>query len=211
MLSCATAPSNYRASHKPWNMQERVTEDMEDRFASHCADAVKRWGFKRVQVWNELKGYWKAGKAHRWGYEDYTRFYNKVYHAVKSGNPDAQVGGGYIALGERGVTEDIGDGVKIEKPALDALRYWLAHADGHDAVCVDALRRPEDFIIITHYLRKLAPETPIWWSEYYSDSSTDMRAARDAIARDQRPGDVALWWAERRFNWEAEPIGELPR
>jgi hypothetical protein len=203
MLTCATAPSIYRKSGKPWNMEERVMNSMEDQYAQRCAQAVLRWPqIRRVQVWNELKGYWLRPPANRWDYEGYTRFYNKVYHAVKSARSDVMVGGGYVALRAKGFRFDQPyDGVIIDSRSMDAIKYWIAHADGYDAICLDGQFPPEDFLKVTRMFRRMAPGKPIWWAEFYGDNSLDMREARHLIERDQHPGDIALWWAEKRFAW----------
>lgn len=207
MLTCAVAPSNYRASAQPWNMEERVLPEHEDRYAQRCAEAVQRWPqITRVQVWNELKGYWSEPK-NRWDHEGYTRFYNKVYSAVKAVRPDVLVGGGYAvmsALG-RGFDREYA-GVTVDYRGMEAMLYWLKHAKGFDAICLDGQHTPEDFIALTHYFRILAPNKPIWWSEYYATSLDNMYAARNAIAHNQREGDISLWWAASAFPW-----GDYPR
>jgi hypothetical protein len=202
VLTCATAPSTYRKSGRPWNMQERVLNSMEEQYAMRCAQTVSRWRqITRVQVWNELKGYWLGPPENRWDYEGYTRFYNKVYHAVKAARPDVLVGGGYAVLtgGKHPYFDKQYDGVLIDSRAMDAMQYWVRYADGFDAICLDGTFAPNNFVKVTAYFRKLVPGKPIWWSEFYSDDNADMREAMRLIVDDQQPGDVALWWEEKRF------------
>jgi hypothetical protein len=203
VLTCATAPSIYRASGRPWNMEERVKDDMEDRYATRCAEAVQRWPqIGRVQVWNEFKGYWDT-KNNRWGYENYTRFYNKVYAAVKAVRHNVLVGGGYIVLTPRfpGYAKDY-NGVFVEPRSMAALQYWITHAHGYDAVCLDGKFAPEDFLKLSAFFRQLTGGRPVWWSEYYGRNGVDdMRAARMLFAKDHHPGDMALWWDATALPW----------
>jgi len=201
VLTCATAPSIYRQSGKPWNMEECVKPDMEDQYALRCAQVVQRWPqITRVQVWNELKGYWDT-RDNRWDYVAYTRFYNKVYHAVKAVRPDLLVGGGYVVMSPKGYFDKPYAGVLMDTRAVDALQYWIAHADGYDAVCLDGQFEPDSFLKVTSLVRNLTHDKPIWWAEYYGKNVQDMRATRVLFSRNQHPGDMALWWAETRFPW----------
>jgi len=203
VLTCATAPAMYRASGKPWNMEERVMDSMEDQYAHRCAEAVVRWPqITRVQVWNELKGYWLMPPANRWDYEGYTRFYNKVYDAIKAVRPEVKVGGGYAALNaERPYFVKKYDGVPIDFRAMDAMIYWLGHAKGYDAVCLDGSLSPEAFPVVADMFRKLSHNKPIWWAEFYSGNPAHMHEARELIRKNMQSGDIALWWAADAFEW----------
>jgi hypothetical protein len=205
VLTCATAPSNYRLSNKPWNMEERVKTDMEDQYATRCAEAVKRWpDVSRVQVWNELKGYWNP-QANRWDYKGYTRFYDKVYQAVRAARPDILIGGGYVILRRQGRGFDkLYNGVLLDSRGVDALQYWITHAAGYDAVCVDGGLAPDDYLKVTSFVRKLANDKPIWWSEYYGKHEHDvhdMRVTRELFSRNLHSDDMALWWAGSSYPW----------
>ncbi len=202
MLTCATAPSDYRASGQPWNMEERVMTEAEDQYARRCAEAVKRWPeISRVQVWNELKGYWSK-ERNRWDYESYTRFYNKVYSAVKAARPEVLVGGGYAVISPlgRGFDKEF-PGFSADSRGMEAMLYWLQHAAGYDAICLDGQQSAAAIVRITEYFRQRGGGKPIWWAEYYGSSPEEMREVRSAVAKHQEPGDVALWWAESRFPW----------
>ncbi|MBX2817153.1 MAG: T9SS type A sorting domain-containing protein [Saprospiraceae bacterium] len=201
MITIATAPSVFRLSGEPWNLEERVSPEHEDAFVERVKEFLEpRGDIRYVQIWNEFKGYWNA-QLNRWDQEGYTLFYNKVYAAVKEVRPDILVGGGYMAARERGFGFDSTyNEVLVDKRDMSAMHYWMKNADGFDAICIDGDFAPSSYPQLTDYLRSLevANNKPIWWSEFYNASGT-MQEVAIAISSNLEPGDKSLWWAEERF------------
>ena len=201
MITIATAPSNFRASGEPWNLEEKVSPEHEDAYIQRVKEFLKdRMDVQYVQVWNEFKGYWNA-EENRWDFEAYTKFYNKVFAGVKEVREDILVGGGYVAIRERGFDWDqLYNGVKVDSRDMDAMFYWMENAVGFDAVCIDGDFSPESYPKLTEYLKSLEASKgkPIWWSEFYAVDAT-MQECAIAIASNLEPGDKSIWWAEQRF------------
>lgn len=192
------------------------TEEHFEDFARLAAAAARRYPqVNRFQVWNELKGFWSTGK-NRWDYEGYTRLYNLVYAAVKKVRPDALVGGPYAPLElyrSAPVPSAItGPWGTVDRRALDAVDYWLAHNVGADFVAVDGWSITRDagyltdpvtaagvFEAVTAWLRART-DLPIWWSELYAADaawSFDVQAKATAAALDgvgRAGGQVVLLW-----------------
>lgn len=201
MITIATAPSIYRASGEPWNLEEKVSPEHEDAYVERVKEfLINREAIKYVQVWNEFKGFWNS-ELNRWDYEAYTTFYNKVYEAVKEVREDVLVGGGYVAIRERGFGFDaMYNDVLVDHRDIDAMIYWMENATGFDAVCIDGDFAPGSYSKLTTYLKSLdeSKDKPIWWSEFYNASGTMQEVATD-ISSNLEPGDKSLWWAEERF------------
>lgn len=118
--------------------------------AAFAAEIVTRYPqITDVVVWNELKGYWANN---RWDIEDYTRFYNLTYKAVKAARPGVQVGGPYTVLrsiGWRDVAnwspELSGSWGHTDQRIINALKYWLTNAVGADFFAVDIRNSNSDY------------------------------------------------------------------
>lgn len=194
-----------------------------DDFSALAARVAARYpNVRYFQVWNELKGFWSPAKG-RWDHEAYTDLYNRVYRAVKAVRPDAQVGGPYapLELYQRApVPSSIsGPWGTVDRRALDAIDYWLAHNDGADFIALDGWTTTRDagyltepvsaagvFEAVTRWLRARTT-LPIWWSELYAaDASwpleTQERATVAAIRGAQAGGAsvVLLWSPQATWN-----------
>ena len=185
-----------------WNLDnEIVLEEYEELYAQRMVELLQRHPeIKRVQVWNEMKGYWSSS-LQRWDHESYTRFYNKVYNAIKSHDPNIMVGGGYMVFSAKGHGYDTQyDGFYIDSRELLSLTYWMNNADGYDAIILDGYLRQGEFSSLMRYVRSRPyyEGQPIWWAEFYGRDQSMSEAARD-IQSEMREGDIALWWAENRY------------
>lgn len=141
---------------------------------------------KHFLVWNEFKGFYDSQLNH-WDFVGYTEMYNLVYEAVKSANPNAEVGGPYIVLDSWGNRDGMshpsdlsGDYGTFDQRPLDAIEYWLQNNVGADFVAVDAWRENRDgrhlvdpfaelqkFADATEWLEERS-DLPIWWAEWYA-------------------------------------------
>jgi len=154
-------------------------------FADLAGEVAARYPHVRhFIVWNELKGFYDDS-TDRWDYEGYTRLYNLVYEAVKSVNPDNQVGGPYPTI----VTEPPGWdeapsqlagswGVVDQRP-LDVIEYWLDHNEGADFIALDGATTTREgrlttdpFAAIDKFetvIRRVQQRTdlPVWFPEWY--------------------------------------------
>ena len=166
-------------------------------FAALAAAVAKRYPDVRYfQVWNELKGFWRAG-LHRYDYEGYTALYNQVYDAVKAVRPDAQIGGPYAVITSWSPNASTSSRSAVAGPygsldqrPLDAIAYWLAHKHGADFITLDAGTDNKDgvstgaytgaqkFADVASWLRKLPVATypgartlPLWWAEWKVETS----------------------------------------
>jgi len=141
--------------------------------------------------------------SNRWAMEMHTDRYNHVYTAVKAVRPDCKVLGPYMVT--RTYTDannpDAADGTfpkELHGPwgygdwkAMQAVMYWLEHAVGIDAICLDTKTSSNDASILPEYewdglakitdwqnwLSDLAAYdptrysralTPLWFAEAYS-------------------------------------------
>jgi hypothetical protein len=206
------------------------TADHFQDFAALAKTVAQRYpDVLHYQVWSELKGFWNAG-LNRWDYEGYTAFYNLVYDALKSVNPNIQVGGPYVVLDSEADATQMSNpsavrGVwgTLDQRALDALSYWLDHRRGADFLSVDAGTSSKDGTLVTDEFAATAKfadltawlrtktNLPVWWSEWYvvpkagQAWSGEHRAAivADALARMATAGSaVALLWQP-----QADPNG----
>jgi hypothetical protein len=189
MLTLCCAPDWMKggeAGETDWDrLEEAPLAEHFDDYARLAAEAVRRYPqVERVQVWNELKGFWDDGLG-RWGYEAYTDLYNRVYTAVKQARPEVLVGGPYVVL----ISLDPGseDGADVAGPwgvadqrTLDVVEYWLAHNVGADFIVVDGststrqdtIPAPFDgaqkYADLTRWIRERT-DLPVWWAEFYPD------------------------------------------
>lgn len=187
-----------------------------DDFADLAREVARRYpDVKHFLVWNELKGFWDSGLG-RWGYETYTDLYNRVYAALKSVNPEIQVGGPYVVVDStlspqpttsRSVSGSWGH---ADQRSLDVIDYWLEHAVGAEFVVIDASTKPRDaevspdpfaatekFSAIAAWVRQRT-KLPIWWAEWYvAPSGPDPQrnaVAMQILLRMVETSDVALLW-----------------
>ncbi|HEX6469851.1 MAG TPA: xylan 1,4-beta-xylosidase [Streptosporangiaceae bacterium] len=153
-------------------------------FAALAARVAERYpDVKYFVVWNEFKGFYN-NTLNRWDYERYTALYNQVYAALKAVRPDAKVGGPYMVMNSyapgRPPTAVAGPWGSVDRRALDAIGYWLAHKRGADFMVVDGATASEDkglvpdpftalgkFSAVTEWLRGRDRALPVWWAEWY--------------------------------------------
>jgi hypothetical protein len=212
MITTCCAPSTFNTTGIAWDLdRSRVREDKEQLYADRVAELVSKYPqIKYIQVWNEFKGYWD-GIRNTWDAESYTRFYNKVYKAVKAKRSSVKVSGGYLVFSANITTSynALFNDVNIDKRSVNALQYWLDNADGYDAISLDAFLAPKDFPKIMEYVRTMrgAKGKPIWWAEFYNNPGTSysIESAQSPyivakeIVPNMKQGDIALYWAERKF------------
>lgn len=200
-------------------------------FAALAQQVAQRYpDVKHYQVWNELKGFWDAGR-NRWDYEGYTTLYNLVYDALKVINPIIQVGGPYVVFDSWGCDRCMSDpsavsgayGTLDQRP-LDVLTYWLDHKHGADFVAIDASTRNWDEKDIVDPLAaaqkfadilawvKQRTNLPIWFAEWYAPASNpaqhEAAMALSFIQIAQAGGAVALSW-EPQGTATASPSGDF--
>jgi hypothetical protein len=178
-------------------------------------------------VWNELKGFFDD-RTDRWDYEGYTRLYNRVYEAVKSVNPDNQVGGPYstIVTEPRGWDESPSDlagpwGV-VDQRTLDVIDYWLDHKEGADFIVFDDATTTSDgrlttepftalekFEAVIGWVRRLT-DLPVWFAEWYVEPTRSgwrepKRVALQAatmITLAESEVTTALYWSPQEMRRE---------
>ena len=226
LLTLAVAPDWMKGGEPGTTDWSRIevapTREHFDDFAALAARAVQRYPqVERVQVWNELKGFYDTGR-NKWDYEGYTDLYNAVYDEVKAVRPDVEVGGPYISMNswthpdEASHPSDVsGAWGVLDQRSLDVVEYWLDNAHGFDFLVVDggsgtrdegALDSSRDgaakFAAVTTWLRERS-SVPIWWAEFYPDvpsapgpeSAEQSAATLEAIAAFLTSGTSgALLW-----------------
>lgn len=193
-----------------------------DDFANLAKVAAMRYPDVRYfQVWNEMKGFYLS-EPNRWDYENYTVMYNKVYTAIKSVRPDAQIGGPYVSMDswQYPGASNWASTVKgawgiLDERSLDVISYWLAHNVGAEFVAIDggastrdggllesATASADKFAAVAAWLAART-NLPIWWSELYADpgaSGTEVNKQAVYINALNKffsaGGDVALLWSE---------------
>lgn len=209
MITACCAPTTYNTTGVKWDLDNsRVRDDKEQQYAQRVAELVERHPeIKYVQVWNEFKGYWDTNA---WDAASYTRFYNKVYAAVKAKRSSVLVGGGYVVFNAKESHNNHSyNGAILDRRGVNALQYWLDNAKGFDAIALDAYAQPDDFPKIMSYVRSMrgAKNKPLWWSEFYNrpNLTADFSSAgspyvvAEKIAPAMKPGDIALYWAEKKY------------
>jgi hypothetical protein len=232
MLTACCAPDwmkGGQAGQTDWSELETAPDPASfQAYADLVAATVQRYPqIERVQVWNELKGFFHAD-WNRWDYEGYTDLYNRVYTAVKAVRPDVLVGGPYPVMisltpdDHNASTELTGPWGALDQRVLDALNYWFENNAGADFLVVDggtAVRdgtitgRLDDaarkFVDVDRWLQSRS-DLPIWWAEFYPDvpqgqeaSATSQASAAatlsavDAFARSGVQG--ALLWGPQGY------------
>jgi hypothetical protein len=176
------------------------------------------------QVWSELRGF-RNKAQNRWDYEGYTTLYNYVYSALKSVNPNLQVGGPYVVMdswrspGAGGHPSAIrGAWGTLDQRPLDVLTYWLRHKLGADFVTVDGNLAPRDggpplepsaaigkLVAVNQWLSN-STRLPLWWSEvhvgpanWYPNAAVRGSATSMALSTLASSGtSVALLWCGER-------------
>lgn len=185
VITLCTAPGWMKTSGEDFPRQtgpdswadDRVADTHVEDFAALSQKVVQRYpDVKYFQIWNEYKGYWDKA-ADNWDYVRFTNFYNRVYDAIKSVRPEAQLGGPYYPF----------DGPKPKDwPVID---YWFQHKHGADFVCFDGWvagypptrGRDEEAkkMTLTEYFGQIAAQfrsrtaLPIWISEFYGGWSSN--------------------------------------
>lgn len=170
-----------------WSLLERAPDpEHYDDFAELARRVALRYpDVKYFQVWNELKGFHDA-RRNTWDIGAYTRMYNKVYRAVKSVRPDAQVGGPYVPVDSWSSARRAshpshlrGPWGVVDKRALNALTYWLNHNAGADFLVIDMSTSTNDAGLTTDPFTALGKvravtrwvqrrtDLPVWVSEWY--------------------------------------------
>jgi len=218
VITLCTAPGWMKTSGEDFPRQtgpdswadDRVADNHVDDFVELARKVVLRYpDVKYFQIWNEYKGYWDKG-ADNWDFVRFTDFYNRVYDAIKSARPDAQLGGPYYPF----------DGPKPRD--WEVIDYWMQHKHGADFVCFDGwvagypptrardeeakkMARTDYFGKIADRLRTMST-LPIWISEFYGGWSSDpqftaanhascyLHALRCGVA-------VALLWDAELQRW----------
>lgn len=171
-----------------------------DDFARLAAAVALRYPeVRRFQVWNELKGFHDPS-TNNWNIAAYTKLYNEVHGAVKAVRPDALIGGPYVVMDSwasssaGGFPSDLrGPWGIIDRRALDAVSYWLAHSRGADFIAIDGgtstrdqglITSPfvaiEKFVAVTEWV-KSRTSLPIVWAEWYPRGSSSNIAEHRAI------------------------------
>ena len=174
-----------KAGQTDWSKLEVAPkpEHYED-FAKLAAEVAKRYpDVKHFQVWNEFKGLWNAPE-NNWDYRAYTELYNRVYDALKSVNPDIQIGGPYLVVEGTGTQKSPGDAAAkpITPRNWKVIQYWLEHKRGGDFITLDRavvsfhdknVYTPDELMALTKYFGDVTQQIraktdlPVWWAEYY--------------------------------------------
>jgi hypothetical protein len=202
------------------------TPDHYDDFAELARQVALRYSDVRYyQVWNEFKGLWNES-ANNWDYVAYTRLYNAVYDALKSVNPENQVGGPYLVLEGTGSGIGFWGAKPITPRNTEVINYWLTRKHGADFIVLD--RPVKDAHDTTKYsdaqLLRLTPEfsriaqqiraqtnLPIWWAEDYfggSDDSNLQAAGLASIMYHELKGGSA---ASLRWEPQSQPGSDVPQ
>ena len=220
VLTLCCAPDWMKGGAPGTTDWSRLVEGLQPEFYDDFADlarevALRYPDVKHYLVWNELKGFWDSGLG-RWGYETYTDLYNRVYVALKSVNPEIQVGGPYVVvdstLSPQPTTSKSVSGSwgHADQRSLDVIDYWLEHAVGAEFVVIDASTKPRDadvspdpfaatekFSAIAAWVRQRT-KLPLWWAEWYvAPSGPDPQrsaVAMQILLRMIETSDVALLW-----------------
>lgn len=216
---------NLPAGKTDWStLEQKPAPEHYDDFARLSAKVAARYPWvKHFVVWSEMRGFYDDS-MNTWAYADYTDFYNKVYHALKDVSPDIKVGGpyAYMHTGFPGRMSNPstmkGDYGVVDQRDLDAITYWLDHADGGDFLAVNgptnvwhdglagpdatAVQNAEKYRDINEWIRSKT-NLPIWWMEVYSPADpaqgylapSSPRAMGSALkALDESGAAVALLW-----------------
>jgi hypothetical protein len=212
-----------RPGETDWNQLETAPTAAHYRdFAALSVAVAERYPDVRYfLVWNEMKGFYRVD-LNRWDQESYTAFYNTVYTALKKHDPGLSVGGPYVVLenwshpdAASHASTVTGPWGVVDQRSLDAVEYWLDHAAGADFVTVDGgdstvdkgvpadpVKAAEFFAAIGRWLRART-NLPVWWAEWYAETSSSDRSARTAVLRNavtvmrrEHAAVALLWWSE---------------
>lgn len=205
-------------SHSQWNasgLKDDPNSGIEaahySDMAAHAVKMITEFGFTKVIIGHEYKGFWNSA-LNRWDYEGYTTYYNTVYDAIKLAHPNVLIGGSYLAMQARGFGNDTSyNGVLIDSRDMDAHNYWLANANGFDAVVLDLTIDIHDAKAIMSYLRGLGRVNgkPHWHAEFYSlggDTPAGQRQLAQELMDDAQAGDIILMWDEPAFAFDLSLI-----
>jgi len=174
MLEAGRGDGNPDVDHNLSAGQSAVRKQFEDAYARLCAEIAKRYdgtkGFPKItyfQVWSEMKGMYD-NTLKRWDYERYTRFYNKIYNAVKAVRPDVLMGGFYQVIPGDGSNPILGKTGQDTNYPIDTntkfgIDYFLKNAERVDFFCVDkntiSFHNPNKGYFTDTEAMKL---TPVW-------------------------------------------------
>jgi len=204
-LTLCQAPGWMRGTPDWSNMENKVLPQYYDDFAYLCAEIAKRYpNVSTFQVWNEFKGFWAGAPLNNWDYVEYTKFYNKVYEAVKEARPDSKIGGFYLVVEGDG-SENIGiNGTHNYTPLSsfqrEAVSYWYENAVDADYVLIDrgvkdyhnnANFTQDNVMSLTKYFEKVTKEIleiaplPLVYSEYYGHNPSSFGPANSNFAAAQ--------------------------
>lgn len=234
VLTLAAAPDWMKGGQPgstDWSQIEVApTRAYYDDFAALAARAVQRYPqVERVQVWNELKGFYDD-ESNRWDYEAYTDFYDAVYDAVKAMRPDVEIGGPYISMNSwthpdagSHPSQTFGPWGVMDQRSLDVVQYWLENANGFDFLIVDGGSGSRDegavessregaakFAAATTWLRERTA-VPIWWAEFYPDvpSAPGPDSAEQAAATLESIAAFLTAGVSGALLWQPETAGYL--
>jgi hypothetical protein len=190
------------------------------RFLVHMRTRFGVNKVERVQLWNELKGFWSIA-LNRWRYEDLVTLYNGINTVVQAFNATLDagelhvlIGGPYVSLSTGGPNPTPGadnelylaNGDHVDTRTLDALLYFRDNAAYYDFICLDGANRYVNDIMEWYDIQ--FPNIPIIWNEFYSgyfNTTTPVNQKRAAlitnIARCIKTGVVSayLWEPESRI------------
>ncbi len=208
------------------NIEVAPTPEHFADFAKLAATIAQRYpDVQYFQVWNEMKGLWKAD-INNWDAVAYTDLYNACYRALKSVNKNIKVGGPYLVI------EGTGGGKTPENDATRAplsprnaqfIDYWLAHKTGADFIVLDRGLQsfhdknqytPDELMRLTlqfgNAARQIRAKTdlPIWWAEYYPNMSGGPQAI--AASHAATLAQMARNVSSVALLWQPMESGEIP-
>jgi len=121
-------------------------------------------------VWNEFKGMW-SDSNNNWDINGYLALYNAVYDALKSVNPNIQVGGPYLPIEGSGTDPSQWWGVApISKRNLQTLQAFLAGAHGVDFISFDRA------VFDGHDPNTYTVQQAMTWSKNFEDIARQLRS-----------------------------------
>lgn len=201
-------------------------------FAQLAVTVARRYPeIHTFQIWNELKGFWNTA-TNNWNMPAFVSFYNTVYDALKSYNPNLLIGGPYVPLTTWGSPTAGGHPSALAGPwgtvdqrSLDAISYFLKYTHGTSFLALDGGIDPKDgilpvnpfaavgeFTAVDHWI-EIRSRLPIWWSEWYvglpkMNLNPQLWAALATVALGQLAtsgASTALMWDPGQWSGSATP------